>query len=51
LGFGGKGRKVIEHDIGFQLREERGIYNARYEIKKEDIGLSNTCRLFNNDKQ
>jgi hypothetical protein len=45
LGFRGKGRKIIEHDIGFQLREEHGIYSAEYEGKKEDIGPLSTFGL------
>jgi putative transposase len=45
LGFRGKGRKIIEHDIGFQLREEHGIYSAEYEGEKEDIGPLSTFGL------
>jgi putative transposase len=42
LGFRGKGRKVSEHDIGFQLREEHRAYNAEDDGKNEDIGTINT---------
>ncbi|MBM9520196.1 hypothetical protein JWG39_10260 [Desulforhopalus vacuolatus] len=42
LGFRGKGRKVLEHDIGFQLREKHIIYNVEYDGRNEDIGSINT---------
>jgi len=41
LGFRGKGRKVLEHDIGFQLREKHRTYNVEYDGKNEDIGSVN----------
>ncbi|MBM9521253.1 hypothetical protein JWG39_15645 [Desulforhopalus vacuolatus] len=42
LGFRGKGRKVLEHDIGFQLREKHRTYNVEYDGRNEDIGSINT---------
>ena len=42
LGFRGKGRKILENDIGFQLREEHKAYHAEYDHKNEDIGSINT---------
>ncbi|MBM9519763.1 hypothetical protein JWG39_08000 [Desulforhopalus vacuolatus] len=41
LGFRGKGRKVLEHDIGFQLREKHRTYNVEYDGRNEDIGSIN----------
>jgi putative transposase len=42
LGILAKGRKVIEIDGAFQLREERATYAAVSDSKKEDIGGQNT---------
>ena len=43
LGVYAKGRKIIEKEKGFQLREEEGSYNAVFDSKKENIGAENTC--------
>ena len=45
LGALAKGRKIIETDGGFQLREEKGRYNVDFNNIKEDIGVRNTYFL------
>lgn len=42
LGIFAKGRKILESDGDFQLREEMGTYDAIFDSKKEDIGAKNT---------
>ena len=42
LGLRGKGWKILKHDIGFQLREDRGTYTAKNDSRNEDIGALNT---------
>ena len=42
LGILAKGRKILENDGGFQLREEMGTYIANSDIKNDDIGGQNT---------
>ena len=37
MGVLAKGRKILENDGGFQLREEEGVYNSFFEDKNEDI--------------
>ena len=41
MGILAKGRKILENDGGFQLREKIGTYNAVFDSKKEDIGAKN----------
>ena len=41
LGILAKGRKILENDGGFQLREEVGTYIANFDIKNDDIGAQN----------
>ncbi len=41
LGILAKGRKIIESDDGFQLRENKATYNADFDIKKDDIAGKN----------
>jgi len=41
LGILAKGRKIIENDGGFQLREEKGTYIVNSDSKKDDIGPQN----------
>lgn len=36
-----KGRKILENDGGFQLREEPGTYIVNSDSKKDDIGVQN----------
>jgi putative transposase len=43
LGVRAKGRKIIETDVGFQLREEMATYSANYDQENGHIGLKNTC--------
>ena len=49
LGILAKGRKIIEKEGAFQLREEKGTYNAVFDSKKEDIGFAPTleCNFMN----
>lgn len=42
LGILSKGRKIIENDGGFHLREETGTYIANNEGKKANIDAENT---------
>jgi len=42
LGFRAKGRRVIEADEGYQVREESAPYNALFGAEKEDISSENT---------
>ena len=42
LGILAKGRKILENDGGFQLREKMGAYIANSDSKKDDIGARNT---------
>jgi len=42
LGILARGRKIIEKDGGFQLREETESYIAHSDTKKDDIGTQNT---------
>lgn len=49
LGLRSKGRKIKDHDGGFQLREEKGIYNVNYGIKNSDIEGENTWEWGDND--
>lgn len=42
LGVRAKGRKIIESDEGFQLREEMAAYIANYDQENGNIGLKNT---------
>ena len=37
-----KGRKIIENDGGFQLREEMETYFTNLDRKRNDIGSKNT---------
>ncbi|MCB2183768.1 MAG: hypothetical protein KQH63_17190 [Desulfobulbaceae bacterium] len=41
LGILAKGRKIIESDEGFQLRENKVTYIAHFDCKKDDIGGQN----------
>ena len=41
MGVLAKGRKILENDGGFQLREEEGVYNSFFEDKNEDIAPLN----------
>ena len=41
LGALAKGRKILEKDEGFQLREEAGTYIANYDSKNGNIGPEN----------
>lgn len=41
LGIRAKGRKILESDEGFQLREEMGTYIVDYDSKNDDIGAQN----------
>ena len=43
LGIRATGRKVLEKDGGFELREEVESYIANSDVKNDDIGLQNTC--------
>lgn len=49
LGLRGKGRKIIEHESGFQLREKAGVYNSNYDRIKPDIEVQNTWSWDDND--
>jgi hypothetical protein len=42
LGFRARGRKILEGDGGYQVRDESAGYNAFFEAEKEDIGPENT---------
>ncbi len=42
LGFRAKGRRVIEADEGYQVREGSAPYNALFGAEKEDISSENT---------
>jgi len=42
FGFLAKGRKIIEKEEAFLLREEKESYNAVFEGKKENIGAGNS---------
>ena len=42
LGFGAKGRDVIEGGEGYQLREGAAHYEAFFEAENDDIGPENT---------
>jgi hypothetical protein len=42
LGFGAKGRDVIEGSEGYQLREGAAHYKALFEAENDDIGPENT---------
>ena len=42
LGFGAKGRDVIEGGEGYQLREGAAHYEAFFEAENDDIGPKNT---------
>ncbi len=42
LGFGARGRKVIEGSEGYQLREGADCYQAVSEAENADIGPENT---------
>ena len=37
-----KGRKILEKDEDFQLREEMPAYNGVFDGQKDDIGAKNT---------
>ncbi|OKY76637.1 MAG: hypothetical protein BM485_00700, partial [Desulfobulbaceae bacterium DB1] len=41
LGILAKGRKILENETGFQLRESMGTYIANFDGKKDDIGAQN----------
>jgi putative transposase len=41
LGILAKGRKILENEAGFQLRESMGTYIANFDGKKDDIGAQN----------
>ena len=41
LGIFAKGRKLLENDGSFQLREERRAYIVNFDSKKDDIGAQN----------
>ena len=45
LGVLAKGRRILEKEGEFQLREEMGTYNDVYDGEKEDIGPSNSYFL------
>ncbi|MCP4339299.1 MAG: transposase, partial [Desulfobulbaceae bacterium] len=42
LGLRAKGRKILENDGGFQLREEVNTYNANSDSDNDNIGGQNT---------
>ncbi len=42
LGLRAKGRKILESDGGFQLREEVNTYNANSDSNNDNIGGQNT---------
>jgi putative transposase len=42
LGFRARGRRILEGDGAYQVREESAGYNAFFEAEKEDIGPENT---------
>ncbi|MCP3892931.1 MAG: hypothetical protein GY702_29250 [Desulfobulbaceae bacterium] len=41
LGSRAKGRKILESDGGFQLREEVNTYNANSDSNNDNIGVQN----------
>ena len=45
LGILAKGRKILENDEGFQLREETESYIANFDAKNDDIGAKNAYFL------
>ena len=42
MGLRAKGRKILENDGVFQLREKMGAYIANSASKNDDIGARNT---------
>ncbi|MCP3889477.1 MAG: hypothetical protein GY702_11495, partial [Desulfobulbaceae bacterium] len=47
LGLRAKGRKILESDGGFQLREEVNTYNANSDSNNYNIGGQNTTHWVN----
>ncbi len=49
LGLRAKGRKILKHNSVYQLREDRGLYNIKFDAKMDDIDIENTYIWGNND--
>ncbi len=42
MGFRAKGRKILNHNGVYQVREEIGIYNVNFDNEMGNIGVENT---------